>query len=545
MYAVPALTVLATSCFLYTCQPLSSANVNSGTIVFYKQGSLDWNTPAFGSYGQRSGGMFGLMPQYLKAVGFNPKFTSYISPQSLADADVVVIINLNKPLKRKELFSLWSFVKNGGGLLLLGDHTNLGRLMVNFNQILKDVPIKFNFDSVMPSRYTWDYLMDIRTHGITNGFEKELAGSWWVGASLKCTYPAIPLVTGKYCYSDLGYKHNVKKAYLGNRRFDYYERTGDIVLAALASYGKGRVMVCGDTSAFHNTTFMTTHPFIINVFKKLSEHHTEKNLSPLLKVVPIFLILSLSILILFCFMSRPNLLIPLLILLVMAGTVCFSVDLKNRDKCSEIPFDKVNAAFIDSSHFERFDLMSWESDSIGGLKNNLHRNGLFPYLLTEFDSEKIMKAGVLIIIAPSKAFTEKEVEILKVFAEKGGKIIITVGWEESHAALSVLKGFGFEIDNIPLAWCRSEYRGKFVQFREAWPVSFKNSENVKVICKALGYPVVVCRRTGDGSITVIGDSRFLLNENLEGSKKFFISNIFLLRDILIDNMFSAKSGERE
>ena len=79
------------------------------------------------------------------------------------------------------------------------------------------------------------------------------------------------LVSGKYCYSDRGYKHNKKKAVLGNRRLHYYERQNDVVLAAVARYGRGKVMACGETSACHNTTFLTTHPFVVHSFKLLSD----------------------------------------------------------------------------------------------------------------------------------------------------------------------------------------------------------------------------------------------------------------------------------
>ncbi len=532
-YIIVCLVLFAGSLIFYTCSFLLSGPVDLKTIAFYKHGSLDWNTPRFGTYGQRSGGMFGLMPKYLKAVGFNTKTINIISPLTLADADVLVMVNLNKSLKRTELFTLWDFVKSGGGLLLLGDHTNLGGLMVNFNQILRDVPIKFAFDSVMPARYTWDYLMDVRPHSITNGFKKELARAWWVGASLKCTPPAEPLVIGKYCYSDQGYKNNAKQAYLGNRRFDYYERVNDVVLAAIAPYGKGEIMACGDTSAFHNTTFMTTHSFVVNVFNHLSNRQNPPDHIPG-SVIKIVLVLSIAGLMLLSFAPVPNTVLPLMLIVFLYSTVSFSSYVERQKQISEIPFEHLSTAYIDYSHYERFDLMSWEDDSIGGLRNNLLRNGFTPFLLKEFDPEKLMKAEVLVVIAPTQPFTENEVIILKNFVKKGGKIILSVGWEEREASLPILKGFGLGIDKIPLAWCKDTYKDKTVQFHEAWPVVFDSDDDVKVICKPMGYPALVSKKSGKGEIVVIADSYFLLNETLEGSEKYSIPNMLLFRDLLVE-----------
>jgi hypothetical protein len=532
-YAVPCFIVFAASLILYVYPFSPPEPVEKKTIVFYTQGSLDWKTPRFGSYGQRSGGMFGLLPAYLNKVGFKTRMIDAVAPSALFDADVLVMINLNKKLDRKELFTLFNYVRNGGGLLLLGDHTNLGGLMYNFNQILRVVPIKFKFDSAMPSRYTWDFLMDIRPHAITNGFKTELSQSWWVGASLACEPPAVPLVIGKYCYSDRGYKDNVKKAYLGNRRFDYYEQLNDVVLAAYAQYGKGKVMVCGDTSAFHNTTFMTTYPFVVNTFDVLSRSYREVRYIPqnVLKVVLGLSIIGLAIMF---FAGTPNTIIPVTLITLLCSIVSFSGYAERHMQTKEVPFNRLNVAFVDFSHKGRFDLMSWEDDSIGGLRNNLLRNGYFPLLLKDFDTEKLLQAKLLVMIAPTQPFTEREVAAVKEFVKGGGNLLLSVGWEETGASLPLLESFDLMIDSIPLGWGKSNYKKTEVLFHEAWPVVFdKSNKEVEVICKLLDFPTIVSKKHGKGVITVIGDSYFLLNENLEGSKKYNLPNIFLLRDLLL------------
>lgn len=536
-FAIPTAVVFAISVVLYTFPIFSTKPVDTKNIVFYKKGSLDWDIPRFGSYGQRSGGMFGIMPKYLGVMGFNVQMVDEISIATLSRADVLVMINLNKELRREEVVMIWNFVRGGGGLLLLGDHTNLDGLMNNFNQILRMVNIRFKFDSAMPSRYVWDYLMEIRPHPVSDGFHKALSQSWWVGASLECRYPAIPLVIGKYCFSDWGYEHDVKNAYLGNRRFDYYEPLGDLVLAAYARYGKGQVLAFGDTSSFHNTTFMMTHDFVLNVFDLLSSKQDGLN-QVSRHILQAFLVLAIAACVVFTFRGNLNLLLPLIFILIMCLTALSSGSgwryTQTQKQIESNIFNALKVAYIDYSHKGRFDLMSWEDDSIGGLRNNLLRNGFFPLLLSDFDPEKILRSKLLVLIAPTQPFSAGEIGLLREFVEGGGKLLISVGWEEKDASLRLLDSFGLGLDNVPLGWCSSEYKATSVQFHEAWPVIFNNdARGVEVICKPLGFPAIVSKRYGKGSILLIADSYFLLNENLEGSKAFSVPNIFLLRDLLL------------
>src|SRR5262249_53955322 len=48
---------------------------------------------------------------------------------------------------------------------------------------------------------------------------------------------------------------------LGNQQYDPGEKLGDLVLAAEQSWGKGRVLVFGDTSTLTNGIVIGAHPF--------------------------------------------------------------------------------------------------------------------------------------------------------------------------------------------------------------------------------------------------------------------------------------------
>jgi len=286
-----------------------------------------------------------------------------------------------------------------------------------------------------------------------------VAGAWWVGSSLKCLPPAVPLVVGRYCYADRGYAHNVSQAYLGNRRCDYYERQNDIVLAACVRYGAGLIMACGDTSAFHNTTFMTTCGFVVNVCSVLADRSDIK-VRRLRAALTVGIAACCAALLMLTAVPSLNLAVPTgLVLSVAAATWCGAYSQMNA-QVRNIPSDKLNVAYIDYAHVGRFDQMSWEDDSIGGLKNNLLRNGFFPLPLERWDRLAILQAKALILIAPTRTFSDDEISILKDFVGHGGRLLLSAGWEERDASLAVLRAFNLSLDNVPLAQATCEYAGR-------------------------------------------------------------------------------------
>ena len=100
-----------------------------------------------------------------------------------------------------------------------------------------------------------------------------------------------------------------------------------------------------------------------------------------------------------------------------------------------------------------------------------------------------------------------------------------------------MESFGFAIDNTPLGRCTDSYilnkKEYKITFNNAWPIVFDRTDNATVLSRPLGFPAAVTKKLGNGVVTVIGDSGFLLNKNLEGDKKYNMANIVFLRDVLM------------
>lgn len=521
------LTTLATS-FLMIDRPGTFSEKRE--VVFYNKGFLNWKVPDFSMFGSRSAGMFGNMPTFLGAMGFSTKRVDSISGEALKGAKILMMINVDREIPQDELQNIWNFVEEGGSLLLLGDHTfyKHGVKRIILNDILEPYSIRYNFDSADWFVGGWLHSYQYASHPITAGMRDDMndAGSV-IGASLHCAPPAFPLVIGKYGYSDPGNElEGGQRGYLGNLNYDPGEPMGDIVLAAAQHYGKGKVMVFGDTSGFANAILVNSHDFVNRVFTWLA-----KDESPKRHRLAFFASLVLFIAAIFSYLASTRKSYFLLISLIMALLIVnLGEGLKQHGAQKTLTG---NIAYVDASHGERFSPESWNDNAIAGLHLNLIRNGYLSFSLRTFEKEKLEHAKLLVLIAPSSPFTKKEIIWIRDFVNRGGILILTVGWEEREASLPLMETFGFSIDHLPLAQFISVIPqvNQRVRFAEAWPVVSKGAQS-EVIAAYQKFPVVMKKTYGKGTVVMIGDSSFFWNRNLEMEESHIIENINFLQWLL-------------
>jgi hypothetical protein len=221
-------------------------------ILFYAQDMLgSWDIPEYGKYGREGAGMFGLLPIYLSASGFEntllvnnitafinttqpaqENITRYVNLTDyveiiesnnvnidiLYNIDIFVITNINKSFSPDEKKVIWEFVEKGGSLLVLGDHTNVGGIQDPLNDLLKPVEISFNFDSALPldSKFKWLTCYQLMYHPITYNLNSYDEIQISVGASLNTPLNAFPIVSGRYGLSDRGNSLNEDFSFLGD-----------------------------------------------------------------------------------------------------------------------------------------------------------------------------------------------------------------------------------------------------------------------------------------------------------------------------------------
>lgn len=504
--------------------------VKPGKIVFCNEGHVDWNMPVFGKYGGKRGGMFGLLLKHLRAKDYEITVDT-ITLESLDNAKILVLINIDRILTKNEKQLVWDFVNKGGSLLVLGDHTGINHIRKPFNDLLSPVKINFNFDSAVPLTPKWEHAIELKPHYITRNIKDETDLQIGIGASLTISHPVRPVIVGKYGFSDYGDVRAESRGYLGDMRYSQGEKLGDIILVAESNYGDGKVLVFGDTSSFQNGSLVQSSQFVDQVFLWLNIRG--RILYTCHRYLLAILILSVVILWGAQRAFARSILIFLVSVCALALLTIVIIQLVNEGEKEEM---KAELAYIDISHFERINLDSWgKPDGFGGLTYNLIRNGYYPQVLKTFDAPRILGAELVIIIAPAKPFADRELKVLGEFVRQGGYLIVTAGWEEKTGCNRLLQHFDLDIDNIPLGRVFPTQNLQGLTFSEAWPVIYKR-EDTEALCRVWNYPVIVYKRYFKGGILVAGDSSFLLNRNLEGLYNYSIANIMFLKKIIREKL---------
>jgi len=496
-----------------------------GEILIHDVGYLDFRMPVFGSYGDKSGGMFGRLPSFLEASGYEVR-RAPASQETLRNAKVLVVINLMEKFDPPTKQAIWDFVRRGGSLLVLGDHTGTTSIRDPFNDLLKPVNIRFNFDAAKAflDGWLWAYLLP--RHAMTMGMDDTINEiEIWVGASLSMAPPARPLIIGSYGFSDPGDMANPQRGNLGNLLFDPGERLGDIPLAAECRYGRGEVVVFGDTSSVQNGALVYSHQFVENMFAWLASPQwpwaaQSRGCAAALLILAGLVLLGTRAQV----FSWPTVAASVFLLGWALGAVPAMLF-----RAPSIAHD--NIAWIDASHLERFSLNSWVDDGFGGLTYNLMRDGYSPLLMKDWSPRELKRGTLLFLIGPSKPFSRSDVRAIRRFVEDGGHLILAAGWEDLSGSMELWQEFGLQVEQRPLGRVLVKQPGGNVRLHKGWSIEVMHSDP-EVLCSPWGYPAIVQLQVGKGSVVGIADTQFLLDCNLEGMERYYPENIEFLRKLL-------------
>jgi hypothetical protein len=498
-------------------------------------GMVNWDVPSPSSQGLENAGMFGLLPRYLQAAGFDVRVRKdALAPASLASTRVVVVINPKAALSDDERAALQAHLRQGGGLVVLGDHTDILGIMEPLNGLLAPYGIAFRFDSAFtPGHWHNDagFLPGPLTRRLDDANSRFQQST---GASLSVCCGAEPVALARWGFSDAGDRDNKDNAFLGDYIYQAREPLGDLPVVAMSRLGRGRVLVFGDTSAFQNIALPHSFEFVARVMQTAagSERGAARALAPL------GIVAFLAAAFVLAFRPRPRheaaaaFLGGTLTGLALAGAAAATLEPPR-------PALGGRLAIVDTAHFNNASLDLWDARSLSGLNVNLARNGWLPVIDRDGDPRWLEAAQVFVTVAPRRPFSTAEVARLRAFAERGGDVVLAVGWEEAKGSRTLFDAFGLSIAPVPLGPVPvlrkiadpEVYRRLQIEphFSSAWPVEGAAPPRDEILYASDAYPVVVRRPIGRGRLTIIGDGRFFLNKTLEEEGSSWQGNVAFLR----------------
>jgi hypothetical protein len=506
----------------------------TGRVLLDGRGEFDLEPLVWGKYGSEAerGASLATLPPLLEERGFSVAVTdTAIDGRVLEEHDVLVIMNPAYAFEHAELEAIWSFVRDGGGLLVLGDHTNIHGTMEPLNTLLGPFGVRVAFDSAIPmiERWTWYGCMRVHPHPVTRGVRDETDVKISVGASLELPPHALPLLTGRDAFSDVGNWENEGGAYLGNMRRDAGETLGDIPLAAVVRYGEGNVIVFGDTSTFQRSAIYNTHELVSRVFTYLAGG-AAGTAPPWVRWAGA---IALAIGTIALMRGRPGLLPIVATASIMGGLVLGATQQYGGVAIPPVVGARP-LAVVDLDHGNRVDRHTGAPNGIGGLTDHLWRGGYVPLGMKEFDADGVAEAALFVTVAPAVPFTPAERAALVRFVDRGGLLVVASGYEERRGAEGLLKDFGYAIGPTPIGAAHQSVvhlEGQSVFMHESWPVLAPEGRG-EVWVSCWGYPLVRFEEIGRGGLIVIGDSKFLCDVKLESRDRFVEENINFLRAAL-------------
>jgi hypothetical protein len=497
-------------------------------LVFVERGVVSFTKPDYTRFGRAAGGMFGMLPDYSRLFGCRAVVVRDV-PESLSPDQVLVLTNLDEPLAPEVHRRIWDFVAAGGRLWVLGDHTFMKNGRNHINDVLVPCHIALNHDSAQffPQGWFHSYQFLGPFDGLQDLAENRPA--ILVGASLDLKVPAQPFILGRFGYSDWGVTiPDATRGYIGDFKYQPEERLGDLVLVAGERYGKGRVLVFGDTTSFFNNNLSRSFELLRVVLSWLGESPGWLALASWpARIASAVVLAGFCVLVFILKSAQPihgTLLAALLASLVAhwpAGLLPFDTDYSRR-----------RTVVIDFAH-EPFTSKHSSMDSgLHGVSINLMRYGLLPLAINDWDPAVLGRARLVVLNAPRRPFTRPERRHLTRFMERGGTVWLGCGYPHYESCRSLLAPLGLRLRGLPLGrfFDRPAF-GQRISFFSAWPIEVDHPD-ASVICFYDDWPLIAMVPVGQGRLVLIGDSEFLQNRNLEGLENYDPANIQFIRSLL-------------
>lgn len=499
-------------------------------LVFVERGVVSFTKPDYTRFGDSAGGMFGMLPEYARLFGAKTTVVKDI-PASLDPSQTLVLTNLDQDIGEESRKRLWDFVAKGGRLWVLGDHTFIKNGRNHLNELLAPCHISFNNDSAQffPQGWFNSYRFPQGTPFSTLRDDAENRPGILVGASLELGVPAQPLVLGRFGYSDWGLdKEEGDRGYLGDFKYQTSERLGDLVLVAGERYGKGRVLVFGDTSSFFNNNLTRSFEILRASLGWLGESngwsYSTTGLGRGLAAMLLAGLLGMA----FVWRARPVAAAPLCAMALTSLAIHGNGGLPDYDEA----FAREHLAIIDFSHHPNASKHSAMDEGLHGVGINLLRHGKLPVVLNEWNPEILEKARYVILNAPRRPVTGGERRELMRFMERGGRVILGCGYLDAGGSKELLEPLGCRIGGTPLGrFFDLTAFGQRVSFMSAWGIE-KIPANAQILCGSAEWPLMVSVPVGKGGLVLISDSEFLQNRNVEGHKNHDPANTTFLKNLL-------------
>jgi hypothetical protein len=357
-----------------------------------------------------------------------------LSTDLLNKYDILILKCPTESYTTQEIQSIVHFVENGGGLYLIGDHTNVFGMNTFLNQISEEFGIRYKIDatyelgtgdlSICLSDPFWSH--PVMRHVTQFDF---MTSCTLEPTSFLASTRIENVIIGNRVISEPGTyaTENFFRESIASPDSEY----GYLLQAAAIKYGQGRVVAFTDSTVFSSFCMFTDgYPsFTLGTMEYLNRVNCYAYLNIILLGISIALLIVLLILL------RRIQKIKALWMFLFAGLLAFSMVTPLCSYLTNVSYP-LPPAQTDYTHvcFEQqhssVNISVKPTTVLGNNKNNFgtffvwtQRVGCVPCL------EKTLKTAIghgdiIVIVNPVQLFTETEIHELTTFVENGGRILL-------------------------------------------------------------------------------------------------------------------------
>jgi Domain of unknown function (DUF4350) len=375
-----------------------------------------------------------------------------ITAAVLKDADVLIVKTPVKPILPEEIQAIERFVSDGGGLFLIGDHTNLFGMTTFINALAGRFGLAFRADDTF----------DLGTESLTR-WQRPL----WLPHPIAALVPSFQFETSATIVAPLdaravmvGYGMGAEPAdfnnpgFFGNIHIDQREDFGFFLQHVVLDHGRGRVAALSDSTPFSNFSifFPGRRELALATVEWLNHEATIWRHLPLVAgVVAVLCLVQL----LFAHRRRDaasvvaaliaGLGIGSLILIRVAHaltlpqpihdvrTVVFDLELSKAEFPPALALDP------------KYQLGGYDTFFVAS-----QRLGYMPVMSDDLE-RSLETADVLVLVDPGRSFTAAERQAVLRFVAAGGGLLVVDGLADKGAGTtSILEPFGLSIGRTAL-----------------------------------------------------------------------------------------------
>ncbi|TET43797.1 hypothetical protein E3J62_12185 [candidate division TA06 bacterium] len=404
-------------------------------------------------YGSESGYNYYCMAEYLAHHYSLKRNLETITPEMLDSCDVLMVKVPTNSYSEEEIDAIVDFVERGGGLFLIGDHTNVFGSSVYLNPIASRFGFKFRYDCLFDIERVFEQVYTrprVLPHPIIQRMPPFLFA---VSCSIEPNsfFPGRVILAGGLKKLDIDYSVSNFYPQVVDRLGMWF---GNFHQAIATRYGRGRVVGFTDSTVYSN--FSAFYPGKPEFLLGAADWLNRENRFPW--VNRLLLIISLCCFLLSAYiLPRRNAKNFGFISFALVGAM-FSASLAillfgaiNRSTYKlPTPVSELTGVVFEQGHCD-YDLPLTGFTREPGQSYEIFfqwvlRLGYYPFAVPNIE-ESIERGDLVVLINPVSDFTAREIDALERFVSQGGRLLVADRVENgSDASRKLLERFDIFAD---------------------------------------------------------------------------------------------------